>query len=60
MTESLTGGIPYKYVGIYNASGFEDLQKDIQTAPYQDFIQEWASKVQDGFLIIVGEEVFGD
>ncbi len=57
---SETGEIPYKYVGIYDATSTEDLQKDVQTKPYQEFIQEWGSKVKESYHILMGEEVFGD
>ncbi len=60
ITSAGTGDIPYKYVGIYDATSAPDLHKDIETQAYQEMLQEWASKVKDGFHILMGEEVFGD
>ncbi len=55
-----TGEIPYKYVGIYDFTTPEELKKDGDSGPYQEFLEEWAAKVQDGFHIVIGEEVFGE
>ena len=56
---SKKGEIPYKYVGIVDATSGEEWMKDASSPAFQDFLKEWMTKVED-FHILMGEEVFGD
>jgi hypothetical protein len=56
---SKKGEIPYKYVGIVDATSSEEWMKDASSPAFQDFLKEWMTKVED-FHILMGEEVFGD
>ncbi|MFH1113794.1 MAG: EthD family reductase [Pseudomonadota bacterium] len=56
---SKKGEIPYKYVGILDATSTADWQKDTQSEDFQKFLQEWVPKVKEDFQILMGEEVFG-
>ena len=55
---SKKGEIPYKYVGIIDATSTADWHQDTQTEAFGQFLQEWMPKVAD-FHILMGEEVFG-
>jgi hypothetical protein len=56
---SKKGVIPYKYVGILDATSTADWQKDTQSEDFQKFLEEWVPKVKDDFQILMGEEVYG-
>lgn len=55
---SKKGLVPYKYVGILDATSTADWQKDTQSEDFQKFLQEWVPKVKDDFQILMGEEVY--
>ena len=58
ITGSLTGEIPYKYVGIMHLTSLDDfMQKDAPSQKFQDFLAKWTTKVSD-FLILFGEEIY--
>jgi len=58
ITGSLTGEIPYKYVGITHLTSLDDfMQKDAPSQKFQDFLAKWTTKVSD-FLILFGEEIY--
>ena len=54
---SKKGEIPYKYVGIVDATSGSDWQKDASSKEFQDFLNGWLPKVAD-FHILMGEEVY--
>lgn len=56
---SKKGEIPYKYVGIVDATSTADWQRDASTEEFQAFLGGWLPKVAD-FHILMGEEVFGE
>ena len=55
---SAKGEIPYKYVGIVDATSSADWKRDTETPEFQKFLAGWVPKVAD-FHILIGEEVFG-
>jgi hypothetical protein len=55
---SKKGQIPYKYVGVIDATSLQDWQKDASSEAFQNFLKEWIPKVAD-FHILFGEEVYG-
>jgi len=58
ITKSLTGEVPYKYIGIADLTSLDDfMQKDAQSQKYQDFRAKWQTMVSD-FIILFGEEVY--
>lgn len=59
IVRSQKGVIPYKYVGIFDATSAEDLMRDASTPAFQDFLKEWVPQVAD-FHILIGEEIFGE
>jgi len=58
ITGSMTGMIPYKYVGIMHLTSLDDFnQKDAPSQKLQDFFAKWMTKVSD-FHILFGEEIY--
>lgn len=55
---SKKGEVPYKYVGIVDATSPGDWQKDASSEVFQSFLKEWVPKVAD-FHVLFGEEVYG-
>ena len=57
-TGSLSGEIPYKYVGIMHLTSLDDFnQKDAPTQEFQTFLTKWMPMVSD-FHILFSEEVY--
>lgn len=55
---SMTGEIPYKYVGIMHLTSLDDFnQKDGPSQKVQDFLAKWMPMVSD-FHIVFGEEIY--
>ena len=58
ITGSMTGEIPYKYVGIMHVTSLDDFnQKDAPSQKFQDMLAKWMPMVSD-FHILFGEEVY--
>jgi hypothetical protein len=55
---SKEGEVPYKYVGIVDATSLEDWHRDTSSEAFQAFLKEWIPKVDD-FHVLFGEEVYG-
>jgi hypothetical protein len=57
-TGSLSGEIPYKYVGIMHLTSLDDFnQKDAVKQEFQEFLAKWMPMVSD-FHILFCEEVY--
>jgi hypothetical protein len=58
ITGSMTGEIPYKYVGIVHVTSLDEFnQKDAPTQKYQDFLTKFKPMVSD-LQILFGEEIY--
>jgi hypothetical protein len=58
MTGSVTGQIPYHYIGIVHLSSLEEFEeKAAPTQKYQDFLKKFLPMVKD-LLILSGEEIY--
>jgi len=58
ITRSVSGEIPYKYMGIVDLTSLDDfLHKDTQSKKYQDFRAKWQTMVSN-FDILFGEEIY--
>ncbi len=58
MTQSPTGQIPFKYVGIVDITNIgEFLQKDAQSQKYQDFRAKFG-KMVSSMHVMLGEEIY--
>jgi len=58
ITNSPTGEIPYKYVGIVDITSMDDfLKKDAQSQKYQDFRAKFQTMVSN-MQILFGEEIY--
>lgn len=59
ITGSMSGKIPYKYVGIMH---IEDMEKFVREAlpskKMQDFSTQWRTMVQPDVLTLTGEEIY--
>lgn len=53
-----TEGVPFKYMGVIDATSMEEWQQDTSSEEFQDFRKEWLGKVAD-FHILDGKEVYG-
>ena len=57
-TGSLSGEIPYKYVGIMHLTSLDDFnQKDAPKQEFQEFLAKWMPMVSD-FHILTSEEIY--
>ena len=57
ITGSVSGKIPYKYVGIMHLTSLDDFYKnDAPSKKFQDFQTKWRTMVSD-FHILFGEEI---
>lgn len=57
ITGSVSGKIPYKYVGIMHLTSLDDFyKKDAPSKKFQDFQAKWRTMVSD-FHILFGEEI---
>jgi len=55
---SLSGEIPYKYVGIIHLTSHDEFnQKDAPSQKFQDFLAKWMPMVTDAH-ILYGEEIY--
>ena len=55
---SLSGEIPYKYVGIVHLTSLDDFnQKDAPLPKFQEFLAKWMPMVSD-FHILFSEEIY--
>jgi hypothetical protein len=58
ITGSLSGEIPYKYVGIMHLTSLDDFnQKDAPSQEFQGFLAKWMPMVSD-FHILFSEEIY--
>jgi hypothetical protein len=58
ITNSASGQIPYKYVGILDVKSLDDFyKKDAPSQKFQDFMKKWRTMVAD-FHILAGDEVY--
>ncbi len=58
ITGSMTGEIPYKYVGIVHVTSIDEFnQKAAVTQQYQDFLKKFGPMVSD-LLMLSGEEIY--
>jgi hypothetical protein len=58
VTGSLSGEIPYKYVGIMHLNSLDDFnQKDAPKQEFQEFLAKWMPMVSD-FHILTSEEIY--
>jgi len=58
ITGSVSGEIPYKYVGIMHLKSLDDFyQKDAPSQKFKDFQAKWQTMVSD-FHILFGEEIY--
>jgi hypothetical protein len=56
---SMTGRMPYRYVGILHIDDLEEFQqKDAPSKKFQDFQAKWMTMVNPDFQIFMGEEVY--
>jgi hypothetical protein len=58
ISASMTGEIPYKYVGIVHVTSINDFNEiDAKTPEYQQFLQKFLPMAKD-LLILSGEEIY--
>jgi hypothetical protein len=58
ITESETGEIPYKYVGITHVTNLEEFnQKDAPSAKFQGFLKKW-QPMTSGFHILNAKRIY--
>jgi hypothetical protein len=58
ITGSMTGEIPYKYVGILHVSSLDEFnKKDAPSRKFQDFLKKWQPMVSN-VHILSGEEIY--
>jgi hypothetical protein len=58
ITGSMTGEIPYKYVGIMHLTSLEEFQKkDATSQKFQDFAKKWITMAKDP-VTLIGEEIY--
>lgn len=54
---SVSGEIPYRYIGIIDLSSLEEFhEKDQTSEAFQEFLAKWQTMVSD-FHIVFGEEI---
>ena len=58
ITDSGTGGIPYKYVGIVHLNDLDEFRRKDMTSPaFQDFVKKFRPMVSDVHMLF-GEEIY--
>jgi len=58
ITGSVTGEIPYKYIGIMHLTSLEGYyQKDVPSQKFQAFLAKWKTMVSD-FHVLSGEQIY--
>lgn len=53
---SLSGQVPYRYIGIVDISSPSEWEQDARSPAFQDFFKEWREMVAE-FHVLWGEEV---
>jgi uncharacterized protein (TIGR02118 family) len=58
ITDSSSGQVPYKYVGIVHLTSLEEYnEKAMKTQEYQDFLKKFGPMAKD-MVMLSGEEIF--
>jgi hypothetical protein len=58
ITGSMSGEIPYKYVGIVHMTSIDEFnQKAVKTQEYQNFVKKFSTMAKD-MVAFMGEEIY--